>query len=186
MAGGGFTVDTKAFLSALPGKLHELRDQDGAAYLHELGTAGANIARSRAPRGATGGIASGIGITAGRDAHGPYVDWGVINPPPRREDFFMEMGTFKDRPQPFMRPAMAALTGGVAGAGGKARRVSSVRSRGVALRARKRGLIRTFRRRGGITAGEARSVSRQVSSRFQLRQRRGRAWISNTRIRGRG
>jgi len=180
------TVDDRAFLAGLTAAARQLENDDGADFLHELGQRGASIARARAPHGATGGIVAGIGVRAGRDVGGPFVDLGVLNPPERREDFFQEFGTAKDRAQPFMRPALAALAGGVAAGGGSSKRSSDVRSRGVALRASKRSTIRGFRRRGGITAAEARATSRSVSSHFQIRRNKTgtRTWISNTKIRG--
>lgn len=178
-------IDEADFLAGWHAALVEMRDDDGRQFLLEMARRGLAVAEARVPRGATGELAAALGMEAGEDEGGPYVEFGVMGGGHANEvGFYMEFGTYKDRARGFMRAALAELGGVVATLGGRAIRGGSVRSRGIELRARKRSTIRQFRRRG-VSAAEARAASRSVSSKFQIRTRQGRSWISNTRIRGR-
>ncbi len=180
------TIDDRAFRQGVVNAVREMRDHDGLDFLRDLSERVLGYARAKAPRGATLGIVDGLDMRGGTDADGPYFDVGVLNPPPRREDFWQEFGTFKDRPQPFMRPALAAIAGGLGLGGGRGRLVRSVRSRGIALRSRKRAAISAALRRGDLSAGAAQVVSRAVSAQFRLRRTRaGQEYIQQTKIRSR-
>jgi hypothetical protein len=171
----GLEVDDAAFLRAYQAALIEMRDHDGTDFLREMATRGLVVARARVPRGATGELAGSLGMEEGRDERGPYVEFGVMGSGHANEvGFYMEFGTYKDRPRGFMRAALAELGAAVSVLGGSARVITSARSRGVSLRATKRSVIRRARGGGGITAVEARGASRSVTSRFRVRGRRRR------------
>lgn len=171
---GELTFDDRAFRQGLGDALREMVDTDGVELLVDLAEVAVAYAASKAPRGATGGIVAGLGMRAGRDSQGPWVEVGVIDPPPSREDFYQEFGTIFDRPQPFMRPALATIAAGVGLAGGKARRKGSASSRAAARRAGLRRAIRSYRGGGKVTAAEARAASRVVSNRYRTNPRRRR------------
>ncbi len=174
-------VDDKAFRRGLAESVKTMRDRDGVDFLRDLAESVVSYARGKAPRGDTGGIVAGIDMRGGSDAEGPWFDVGVLRPPRQREDFYMEFGTYKDQPQPFMRPALAAVVGGLQMGGGRGRLRRSVRSRGIALRSRKRASIAAALRRGDLSAGAAHVVSRAVSAQFRLRTTRsGRQYIQGT------
>lgn len=168
------SFDDRAFRAGLARAVQEMRGGDGDEYLQKLAEAVLEYAAAKAPRGATGGIVAGLGMEMGGDANGPWVDVGVIAPPPQREDFYQEYGTVFVGAQPFMRPALAAVAGGISLGGGRARRRSTAASRGASKRAGLRRTIRSYRRRGGVTAGEARLTSRAVSVHYRTRGRRRR------------
>lgn len=166
-------IDDKAFREGLATAVAGL-EEDGAGFLRELGAHVLAYAEAKAPRGATGAIVAGLGMREGSTPNGPWVEVGVLSPPSSREDFYQEYGTVFDRAQPFMRPALANVAAGIKMAGGRARRSGSATSRGVSKRAGLRRSIRSSRRGGKITAGEARQVSRAVSSRYRIRRPRQR------------
>lgn len=161
------TIDTRAFIAGLASALREMRDGDGEDYLRTAAEAALNVAEARVKR-RSGAVADGLGMRSGEG----WVDVGVISPPPDRHDFYLEFGTYKDAAQPFMRPALAAVASGIAAAGGQARRRSSVTSRGVAARARKRAIIRGAVRAGTLSSGEAQALSGLVWGRRRRRRRR--------------
>jgi HK97 gp10 family phage protein len=171
----GITVDDRAFLSSLTAALKQL-DRDGEAILHDVGAQVVDKAKSLAPRLKTpdprytpGHLAASIGMEAGRDAQGPWIDVGTK----AEYALFVEYGTFKDRPQPFMRPAQGLAARAIRSSGGRGR-LTGTRARLFKTRAAKRTIIRRALGSGQITGAEARGLSRQVSSTFRFRARRRR------------
>jgi bacteriophage HK97-gp10 putative tail-component len=167
--GSGLSVDASEFLSGLGAALKEM-DVDAGVILNEVGDQVVNRARSAVPK-ASGQLAGSIHGTPGRDQDGPWIDVGTS----LDYGFFVEFGTYKMRARPYLRPALSMAARGIATAGGRAKR-SGKRGQLVTKRAGKRGLVRRAYRKGQISASEARSLSREVSQRFQYRgeRRRGR------------
>lgn len=179
-----FKIDTEAFVAGFRSRLHEMREQDAPDYLEQAGDAVLQIAESKVKR-RSGAVAAGLGMNMGEDPDGPYVAIGVLNPPKDRHDFFLEFGTYKDRAQPFMRPALSMVGGAVRGVGGRIKRKASVSARGISLRANKRAEIRRARKKGVLSAREAGALSFAVSKTFRLRRTSGYGvYIQRTRIRG--
>lgn len=136
---GSVTVDARAFKAGLAVALRALKG-DVELIVEHAGEKGAERAQFLAPK-RTGALAASIHVTPlARTARGPYVKVVAGT----REAVFMEFGTYKDQPQPFMRPSAAALGGAIRGAGYLAR-VRSGR-RVAARRARARPTVRTRRR----------------------------------------
>lgn len=165
------TIEARAFLLGLAKAYHDFK-VDGETYIHEVAERVVVVARSLAPSGPTGELKGSIDMRPGRDASGPYFDVGTS----LQYAIFVEYGTYKDRAQHFMLPALgfgasAARKGGVKTTRGGERRVSLFRKR-----ERARGVVRKTYQGGGITAGEARQVSRELSqsSRYRYRARRRR------------
>jgi HK97 gp10 family phage protein len=169
MAGAGVEVDARGLAPAMADLMSEDKRLLEEMLLH-LGEEIASRARTLAPK-RTGRLAASIAVSAlRRGRSGPEITVGAE----AREAFFMEFGTYKDRPQPFMRPAVAAALGGLRGAGYAVRVSGNNRARLIARRARARVVVHRRRRRGELTAGEARSASRDISSKLRFRSKRRR------------
>jgi hypothetical protein len=167
------TFDASGFRAGLAQALREMRDDDGAAYLAELAAVGVGLARRYAPvlqepnrERRPGELRDSIEARAGRDRRGPFVEVGTWIP---EWPFYVEFGTIHAPAQPFMRPMMAQLTGGLG-----ASLARSARTTLISSRARKRATIRAAVRRREITGAEARVYGRAVGSRFRFRYRQRR------------
>lgn len=158
-----------------------MRDNDGAAFLEELGQQAVGIMQQKAPllkeddpRWTPGALRAACGMRPGRDNGIPFVDVGVVTGLPNRYDFDMEFGTVYDRAQPFVRPAIAAIAGGLGDIFVKTTRASTRQQRGYSSRARRRSAVRTSLRGGQITARQARVIGAAVASKYAVRIRRRR------------
>lgn len=108
----GIEVDYKAFVGGLETAMREY-DRASEQEVRTYGQSVVSAARALAPV-RTGALASSIGLEAGREETGPYIDVGTQE----RYAVYVEFGTFKDRAQPFMRPALSMAAGATASVGG--------------------------------------------------------------------
>lgn len=167
-------VNVAAFESAVPVAFDEWKAEAGA-YIEHLGDQVVDRAKELAPK-RTGRLAASIRrdpfVLGGR---GGYV---IVRAggPGIRETIFMEFGTYKDRPHPYMRPALASIASGLRTAGVAARLSSSTNARSAVKRRVARERVRKLLRRGQISARTARETSRAISSQMRVRapRRRGR------------
>jgi Bacteriophage HK97-gp10, putative tail-component len=161
------TFDTAAFVRALGEALQDFHG-DAASYVDQLGGAVLGVASALVPR-RTGRLASSLILEAASGPRGPYVEVGT------RVDYamFVEFGTYKDRAQPFMRPALASVARGIKFSGGRSTRTSG-RAALFTRRQRAREALRTLHAGGHITSGQAREASRQISNRIRYRRPRRR------------
>lgn len=169
MASVGVSVDSRAFQAGFLAAIEELKGRVDL-IVGEAGARGAERARELAPK-RTGALAASIHsspLSHGRA--GPF----VIVSAGTREALPMEFGTYKDQPQPFMRPAAASLAGILRSGGYAARVQSSQRTKLFARRVRARAVVREQRRGGALTSLQARGVSRQISQTFRYRAPRQR------------
>lgn len=98
-------VDASGFLADLKEEYRRLRletEQD----LYRLGVGVHRRARNLCPVD-TGRLRSSIAYRAGRDSKGPFVDVGTNV----SYAAFVEFGTRRQRPQPYLRPALAEAVG---------------------------------------------------------------------------
>jgi HK97 gp10 family phage protein len=102
---GEVIIDDAAFRRALPAAMDRVVLRT-VADLSRLGLMVQNEARLRC-RVDTGRLRSSIQHTPGRDARGPYVDVGTNV----EYATFVEYGTSRMAPQPYMRPALLAAAG---------------------------------------------------------------------------
>lgn len=105
MAVQGFQLDDAAFLSGVHIALADFQVESAQA-VNQAGEQAAAIAQRLAPK-ETGELASSIQSTSGRDNQGPYADVGADV----RYATYVEFGTSKMRPQPFLRPALEQAVG---------------------------------------------------------------------------
>lgn len=165
----GITIDARAFVEGAARQYREFKT-DGEEYVESVANQVAQTARSLAPV-RTGRLASSINVISGADARGPYADVGTNV----EYAIFVEFGTYKDRAQHFMLPALGAAGRG-ARRGGIKTTTSGRRASLFRRRERARATIRQFRASGQITSAEALHVSRQLSnsSRYRYTSRRRR------------
>lgn len=96
----GVDYDDRAFRKALPRALRQIEVRSEGDLLR-LGLRVQNEARRLAAVD-TGRMRSSVQAVPGRDGRGPYVDVGTnVQYAP-----FVEYGTIRSAPQPFMRPAL--------------------------------------------------------------------------------
>lgn len=171
MASVGVTVDARAFKAGFATAIKELR-LDVAAIVERTGEKAAEQARILAPK-RTRALAESIHVTP-LEQHrlGPFLKVVAGT----REALPMEFGTYKDRPQPFMRPAAALAAGGLRSAGYAARVTSDKRSRLFVRRLKARAVVRHHRAHGLLSAREARLVSEQLSNQLRFRRPRKAVW----------
>jgi HK97 gp10 family phage protein len=155
-------LDGRAFLAGLHEALADF-DHQAESLVQEIGDKVAQLARGFAPQ-ESGAIVAGIGTQSGRTGKGPYVDVGVLTPPADRHDFFQEFGTYKMKPHPFMRPALAAAGAEIRAAGLGSKLRSSKRATALKRRGTARRKLRLATKRGQITSQQARTGSRIISS----------------------
>lgn len=166
-------VDVAAFETAFPVATAEWKAEAGA-YIEHLGDQVVDRAKDLVPK-RTGRLAASIRrdpfVFEGRSGYVIVRAGG----PGIRETIFMEFGTYKDRPQPYMRPALASIAGGLRTAGVAARLSSSVNASAAVKRRIARERVRKLFRGGKISARSAREASRAISSQMRVRApRRGR------------
>ena len=162
---GSVAVDARSFRAGLAVALRALKG-DVELIVEHAGEKGAERARFLAPK-RTHALEESIHVTPlEHGPSGPFVKVVAGT----REAIPMEFGTYKDQPQPFMRPSAAALGGAIGGAGYLVRARSG--SRLAARRAKARANVRRQRRSGVLTTAQAQQASRSISQ--QLRERRGR------------
>lgn len=163
-------VDKEAFLEGFRAAFEEVRAQAGEAC-ELVADKVVELAKVYAPK-RTSRLADSIG----RDElvrEGTTVSVQVhAGGEGIRETVFMEFGTYKDTPHPYMRPALAAAGGVLRSSSAAAKLSGSNRARLAARRARARAVIRRQRHRGELTAAQARAVSRAVSQTVRDRSRR--------------
>lgn len=161
---GSVTVDARAFRASLAVALRALKG-DVELIVQLGGEKGAERARFLAPK-RTRALEESIHVTPlVRGPGGPFVKVVAGT----REAVPMEFGTYKDRPQPFMRPSAAALGGAIRAAGYTARTRSG--SQMAARRIKARAVVRRQRQSGALTPAQAREASRSISNRLRARRR---------------
>ena len=168
-------VDDRAFLEGFRAAMDVFRDV-GELVAVEIADKVVLSAKELVPK-RTGQLAESIhreapirhrlGVSVEVKAGGPGI----------RETIFMEFGTYKDRPHPYMRPAFARAAGALRGAGFSARLAYSHQARLFVRRMQARAKVRRLQRRGQlrITGAEARQIGREISSRMAFRRPRRRA-----------
>lgn len=168
MARYSIDLDDKAFLAAMPGAIEELKGE-GTLFIVQVADKVVARAKVLAPK-RTGALADSI-----------HADPPVREPPGVvvevaaggsgiRETIFMEYGTYKDRPQPYMRPALAEAATGLRGLGLDARLISDNQARLFLRRQRARAIVRKQQEHGlKLTPAEARVVGSTISQRLRYR-----------------
>lgn len=174
-------VDDQAFLDGFRAAMEEYRLL-GEAFAVTTADKVVEIAKelapvSRDPRDPPGRLRESI-------HHDPPVREGelgvsvqvVAGGPGIRETIFMEFGTYKDRPHPYMRPALALAAGGIRSIGVSARLQYSHQAQLFIRRMKARVKVQKAQRRRAIhlTPAEARVVGQYISSRLQYRRPRQR------------
>ena len=87
-----------------------------------------------------------------------------------REAIYMEFGTYKDRPHPYLRPALAIAAGAARGGSYAVRASRTTRARLFARRSRARIRVQQQQRRGlQLSPAEARAVAQSISQRLRYR-----------------
>lgn len=170
------SLDDRAFRASFQQAVNDM-NREGEQVLLDTGRVVVERARELAPkdkrldpRFPPGELALSIEALPGRTAQGPFVDVGTR----KRYALFVEYGTYKDRAQPFLRPALGLAANAIRSASIGTRK-QSPRARAFAVRASKRTLIRRALQKRQINATQARQLSRQISSTFRFRARRKRA-----------
>lgn len=164
----GVSIDTGPFVRAAEAALRDF-GHEGESFVNGIADQVVDVAQSLAPV-ASGALQASIrkGL-AGRTSKGPYVDVGANVP----YAIFVEYGTYKDRAQPFMRPALAAA--GKAGrSAGLKTRAGGARAAAFRKRATARAKVTRRLRAGKISAGTARISSAQISNKLRVRRPRRR------------
>jgi hypothetical protein len=162
---GSVTVDARALRAGLEVALRALAG-DVEKIVVQGGEKGAELARTLAPK-RTRALEESIHVTPLElGPRGPFVKVVAGT----REAVPMEFGTYKDRPQPFMRPSAAALGGAIRAAGYAVRARSGGQM--AARRLKARADVRRQRQSGTLTAAQARQASRSISQQLRTRRRR--------------
>ena len=166
-----FTVEDREFIEGFRLALQEYRAL-GEVYAVEIAEKIVVIAKGLVPE-RTGRLAASIRHEGPVMTDRQVYVWVMAGGPGIRETVFMEYGTYKDRPHPYMRPAFAQAAGALRRLGYSARLVYSHQARLHVRRMRARLKVHNLRRRrrGGLelTAAEARVVAREISQRLRYR-----------------
>lgn len=154
-------VDDGAFLASLPAAMEEWR-LESYAYLDHVADKVVVRAKELVAK-RSGKLASTIHrdplVVTGK---GAYVR--VSAGDGTRYAIYVELGTYKDRAQPFMRPALALAAGLLKGAGYAARTATTAKTRAAVKRSVHRAKVRRAQASGLLTSAQARAESKRVSS----------------------
>ncbi len=167
MAQVKWEVETLAFRASLPAAVEEYR-LSGIEYIVLVGDKVVVLAKGFAPK-RSGGLAASIHATAPvLTRQGAELE--VIAGEGEREAIYMEYGTYKDRPHPYLRPALAIAAGAARGGAFAVSTSTSTRARLFARRSRARIAVQRQQRRGlRLTPAEARLVGQSISQQLRYR-----------------
>lgn len=110
MAGvkSGFSLDAANFLNVMRTEIGPFLEEASVPMIEETGRAVVDFAKAISPE-LTGDLRASIDVQgSGLDKKGPFVDVGTREP----YALYQEFGTQHNPAHPFMRPAIAAITGG--------------------------------------------------------------------------
>lgn len=162
-------VETGAFEAGIPAAIEEYRGL-AEIFIVEVADKVVLIAKSLAPvspRAPAGELVASI-----RHERAVSVEHGleILVIADAREAIYMEFGTYKDRPQPFMRPALAQAAGGLRSLGYAARLSYSTRASLFVRRSRARIKVQGAQRRGlRLSVQERKAVAATISQRLRYR-----------------
>ncbi len=165
MAGYQVQVDKAAFDAALPAAIEDLR-QASTEFIILVADFVVRRAKELAPKGAT--LVLENSISASLPSHEPpglVIEVSATD----RAAVFMEFGTVYDRPEPFMRPALAEAAHGLHAIDVIGRLTASTRARLFVRRMRARGILQKQSSVLHLSAAEQRTVSRQIGQRLRYR-----------------
>lgn len=155
-------VDDGAFLAALPAAIEEWRVESFAV---------ADLTADKVVDTARGLVAKRTGHLEATIHRDPLVrtsrDSGfvqIVAGDGTRYAIYVEFGTFKDRAQPFMRPALAMAAGALRAGGFEARMAGTSKTRAAVRRSIHRKKLRRAVKAGHLTAAEAARESRRISN----------------------
>jgi HK97 gp10 family phage protein len=154
------SVDAAAFDASIPGAMEEWLAEVYVA-LDQVADKVVETAKSLVPK-RTSKLASTI--VRGPlvvDPRGAYVQ--ITAGDGTRYAIYQELGTFKMKATPYMRPAFAIAAGSLRGAGYAARSASTTSSRAAVRRAAHRQRLRQAVRAGALTSAQARREAARIA-----------------------